>query len=467
MIKLRPYQKDCVSRALKLQDSVLIAGTGTGKTEMGAAVSWKRVQDSDRCVFVVPRDNLARQTAATMKRWGLQCGFVLGGTKENRQAPIQIISYQSLGSKSRDLSWLGDFNSWIADECHITGFCKSLEPYLKAAKFKLGLTATPWQMEKRSLLEVFDKPIFAPQVREMIRAGHLTQPVYFTPKRKKRNLYADPDFIFDTWLDLAPGEPSFIFADSIEQSEAIAEYFQGQGYNFVSITSKTPTNQVEKAFIDFESGALDGLSSCNKLAEGCDIPRASTVMLTARSDSRSAIYQRIGRGLRLHPSKRFTRVIDCVGVLRKFPHPDKCTITELDFAYDDFEPGDFPQKQCENCFGYCHISALFCPRCKYPFDIIGQERYDPEAVIRSLCGDIEGAAIARYHHLLLQDFRQNTQQSTALFRQQFRYYPYDHWLVDAKLPASMRNPAVNELWAKFKQDVMDTLPKNPIQLDLF
>ena len=467
VVKLRNFQRECVQKLDGLQSGILVAATGSGKTMMGAALSWKEVQRGGRVAFVVPRDNLARQTARTMWKWGLECGYVLGGERENRQAKVQILSYQSLGSKKRSLDWLGETTTtWIVDEAHITAFAQSLHPYLTKTR-KLGLTATPWQLGgKRSLLSVFDEVVFAPPPKQLIEWGYLAAPIYFCPKNKGK-LDASPEFIYDQWEELAYGEKSFVFAGSIAASDAIAAHFQSQGIATVSVTSKTPPQQVEPIFDKFRSGEITVLVSCNKLAEGCDIPDATCVILANRTESKSGAIQRVGRGARIAPGKTHFKVIDCVGIIKKFGAFDQIEPSLEDFALSESAEGDFPTKECEKCHASSHVFAKVCsnPECKHPFEIEATIYESPGQLQRLTQSDLEERAIAAFHSLLLKDFRNNTSVCEKEFHKQYGYYPLSHWASDAQLPSAMQSAVANVIWRSFKKSVSDRLAV-PVQLSL-
>lgn len=474
MLILRDYQKQCVAQMDVAKSAVLLAATGSGKTVMAAATAWKEVNRGGYVSFVVPRDNLAKQTARSFRRWGLNAGFVLGGHKENRSAKVQILSYQSLGSKKRSLDWIQDRTSlWLTDEAHITSFAKALEDPLTCARRKIALTATPWQMgAKRSLLDIFDEVIFAPPPKELIGRGYLAQPVYFCP-RKKGKLDAEPDFIYAQWERYAYNEKTFVFCGSIAESDATAAEFVKGGVPAKSVTSKTPKKETESIFEDFASGKVLILVSPKKLAEGCDEPTATCVILASRTDSMSAYYQRKGRGARICEGKTYFKVIDCVGLSKKFPRFEEYEPSLADFEKQDpKEGGVVPQKQCEKCLAWSHLSAKLCsnPECRHSFDI-QSEYQNPGELERITKDDREARAIAHFHTLLVEEFRAGNFTGRGIgcedkFKDTYGYFPLSHWVSDAVLPASMQSAVVESAWQYHKKKVSDRLPTEPVQLSL-
>lgn len=465
MLSLYDYQLHCVNELDRLISGVLVAPTGSGKTMMGAALSWREVNRGGRVGFVVPRDNLAHQTAGTLRKWGLNSGLILGGEQENRSAKVQILSYQSLGSKRRSLNWLVDNTSlWIVDEAHITAFAESLQRPLENAKRKIGLTATPWQLSYRTLLDVFDNPVFAPPPGKLIEMGKLAQPIYFITKAKGK-LGANASFIYQQWEEFSYDEKTFIFCGSIAHSDDTAEYFKSLGIQAVSVTSKTPKRQVEDAFDQFRSGSIRVLVSCNKLAEGCDIPDATCVILASTSDSKSGIFQRIGRGARIAPGKLTFKVIDCVGMIRKFGRFEDLNPTREDFLLEEPKEYQFMGKKCPICKAWNHIKARTCANCPHIFEF-QLIPYDHPGELERLTSDSEARAIAAFHLMMLQNFREGKENCDQTFFKQYGYYPPDHWVSDAKLPGTMRSQPVNIAWRCFKQRISTKLPKGSVQLKI-
>lgn len=469
MIVLRDFQLKACKELEQHDSATLVAPTGSGKTMIAAAIAWKEItKRKGRVAFVVPRDNLAKQTDATFKRWGLNAGFILGGQEENRSAKAQILSYQSLGSKKRELEWVADQTTlWIVDECHITAFSQALQPYLLGTKRKYGVTATPWQMGgKRSLLDVFDVPVFAPPPRDLIQQGYLAQPIYFRPRRKGK-LDASPDFIYEQWERFSFNELTFVFCGSIEESNKTAQHFRDNGIAAVSVTSDTQKQQVEPLFEKFRRGEIRVLVSCNKLAEGCDIPHATCVILANRTESRSGAIQRIGRGARIAPGKTHFKVIDCVGTIKKFGRFEDIDLSEEDFAKSEPKEGAFPEKECPTCGASNHLAQKFCTNCGFEFEIEGSLYDTPGVLERLYTSDTEQRAIEAFHALLIRDFRHNLKNCDREFFTQYRYYPKDHWVADCLLPESMRSPVTTQAFNVFKREVAKRLPTGDVQLPLF
>lgn len=479
MLKLRNFQKDATRKTWESPTNSegkkaigIISPTGAGKTIIACALAFKEIETNDgQVLFIVPRDSLVRQTAEKMAMFGIDdVGYICGGRKEKRLAPLQIASYQSLGSETRDLSWLSPTMA-IADECHVTAFCQSLQSIFAKTACRIGLTATPWQSDqKRGLSQIFDNFVFTPNPGELIKQGLLTKPVYLSGSNQKGtfDLEVPVDYIFEQWIKLAFGEPTFFFAGSVAQSEAIADYFQSEGINVVSITGKTPRQEAEELLQAFDRGEIEGVSSCAKLIEGCDIQRASVAALCSRSKSRSRVIQKIGRVTRLFPGKPYCKVLDFVRSAEMHGRFDQIQITGADLQPGAQESGSPPVKPCENCGKWSYASARICTPvdktkgCGSYFTIQLKLYDNPEGDLRrSLLTPLESSKIAYYHWQLSIGFKQNQPYNFAeqAYYQRFKEYPELDWLIDAP------GQQVQEFRAYCQQ--IRSLSLKRIQLSLF
>ncbi len=69
------------------------------------------------------------------------------------------------------------------------------------------------------------------------------------------------------------------------------------------------------------TGALHGLTSCELVTYGLDIPRVECVIMLRPTLSRALFFQMVGRGLRVSPGKKECVILDHVGNLQEHGHP--------------------------------------------------------------------------------------------------------------------------------------------------
>jgi len=167
-MELYPFQKELVdsthSRLANGENRLLIvAPTGSGKTIIAAQLIQDLASAGMRILFLVHLDVLVGQTAEKLERFGVQAGFIKAGYTEERGAPVQIASVQTLIRRGW---WRSQhFDVVIFDEAHRTAFSLAAElirdVYPNAVH--IGLTATPWRLNPRQgLSDYFSESIAAP-----------------------------------------------------------------------------------------------------------------------------------------------------------------------------------------------------------------------------------------------------------------------------------------------------------------
>lgn len=192
--KLRDYQKQVILD-LKAQIQaghqrhLIVAATGSGKTIMAAEIIYNAFLNGQQVLFVVHRDVLIQQTLEKFVLFGINCGVIAGGRKEERQHRIQIASVQTLAYREIDEWFRPDLV--ICDECHLTSFTSVMLkrfPKLKDCTnvtanncIYIGLTATPFRLAKKEELgDIFTGLVKAPFPEQLIKWGFLTRPVYYS-----------------------------------------------------------------------------------------------------------------------------------------------------------------------------------------------------------------------------------------------------------------------------------------------
>lgn len=249
---LRGYQEELRQELYKTIRSgfkriLVVAPTGAGKTVFaGQIVFDAAIAKGRKVLFIVHRDVLIGQTLDKFSRFGLECGVIAGGYKENRDAVIQVASVQAL---SRRGSWFAP-DIIIFDEAHLTAWTSWARRVMPALRDEqgaertifVGLTATPWRLAKgESMGDLFECLISAPVPGKLIDLGHLVKPVYYGLKRPdlKGVATVGGDFkisdlevrcntpenvaaAVNEWLRLAEGRRTIAFAVSVSHAHAIA-----------------------------------------------------------------------------------------------------------------------------------------------------------------------------------------------------------------------------------------------------
>ena len=143
-VELRPYQTEALTRLRRsYRDGhrrlLLVAPTGSGKTVLAGALIRGAMARGTRVLYVAHRTELVDQPLRLLRSMGLPCGRIQSGHPEDRDAPIQVASIQTLAHRELPPAGLA-----IVDEAHraVTGSYDVLAHY----PVHLGLTATPWRL---------------------------------------------------------------------------------------------------------------------------------------------------------------------------------------------------------------------------------------------------------------------------------------------------------------------------------
>jgi superfamily II DNA or RNA helicase len=410
-MELRDYQERIVCEVKSyLNDRyrrvLVCAPTGSGKTVIAARLIDDYLREGKRILFIVHRDFLLYQTVRQVERRGIGAGLIAGGKVENRSAPLQIASVQTLARRAID--WFHP-DILIFDECHITNFQAAGErllPKLSGSMAPLeadrqhseriraiGLTATPYRLNPREgLHEFYETVSIAPVPAELIRSGFLTQPVYYRIERAidTRDLKPDREGDYNTaklevrcnvpevieaavrqWSKLAAGRKTIAFAVSVAHARAIASAIARNGVPAAVVDGTMPFKEREHLYADMESGRTLVLVSCEALGEGFDVPAVSCVLLLRPTASRAKFYQQIGRGLRVFPGKTDCIVLDQCGAIGKRGFDFVESLTEEDFSLFPGKTrkreGQDILKSCPKCDRYLYGFIKVCPNCQYEF----------------------------------------------------------------------------------------------------
>ncbi len=121
VVSLRPYQIEAIeaidrSVACGITRPMLSLATGLGKTVTFSAYLARR---PGRALIVVHRDELVRQSVATLRRvWPEAHVGVVKGNLDFYRAPVVVASVQSLHERRLKRWRPGHFSTIVVDEAH-------------------------------------------------------------------------------------------------------------------------------------------------------------------------------------------------------------------------------------------------------------------------------------------------------------------------------------------------------------
>ncbi|MFN6475364.1 DEAD/DEAH box helicase [Nostoc sp. DedQUE07] len=452
-------QQKVVDEVLSLikqeQKRILVyAETGAGKTTIAIELVSYAVKAGMPCLFVVPDEPLIDQTIKTANKFGLKCGVIKSGRKEDRSQKLQVAGIDTLINRKFPLAEIV-----FADEAHVSyspTWRKVLEYYWQMGSVVIGLTATPYRTNpKEGLGEIYDCLVKAPQMADLIEMGRLCPFLYFgfprldlSRVRKTKGDYDPKDLgvvvdtdlaceqIVDEWEQKASNRKTIAYTVSLDHSDRLQAKFQAKGYNAVCVDGRMETSERTSTYTGFASGGkLDPqiLISVDVLEKGFDEPSVSCIIQARPTMSQIKYRQQIGRGSRKSPGKDHCIVLDYAGNAYRFGFVTSKQEVTLDKDKTS-SSGTAPIKACprekSGCGALLHLSIMSCPHCSYQFPAKQKKanyHYSMVAIAPRVPSDNTelDARIAFYSEVAQRSFRKELPpgNAIALFHQKYNASP--------------------------------------------
>lgn len=282
-------------------------------------------------------------------------------------------------------------NGFLVHNCHhaVAGQWRNVTDRNPNA-FLLGLTATPERLDGKGLgIEsggVYEKLVLGPSVKSLIERGYLSQPRVFAPPinfddsalrtiagdydvKQMSEMLDQPQIIGDCvrhYSKICPNMPAIAFCSTIEHARHTAEQFCNAGFNFKCIDGTMSDFDRRNAIEGLGSGRYDGLTSCNIISEGTDIPVVGCAIFLRKTKSLSLYLQQAGRVLRPYSGKEYSIILDHVRNVENHGFPED----ERDWSLE----GRRKQKRdedeifirtCPQCYACYKSSLRACPVCGF------------------------------------------------------------------------------------------------------
>lgn len=282
-------------------------------------------------------------------------------------------------------------NGFLVHNCHhaVAGQWRNVTDRNPNA-FLLGLTATPERLDGKGLgIEsggVYEKLVLGPSVKSLIERGYLSQPRVFAPPinfddsalrtiagdydvKQMSEMLDQPQIIGDCvrhYSKICPNMPAIAFCSTIEHARHTAEQFCNAGFDFKCIDGTMSDFDRRDAIEGLGSGRYDGLTSCNIISEGTDIPVVGCAIFLRKTKSLSLYLQQAGRVLRPYSGKEYSIILDHVRNVENHGFPED----ERDWSLE----GRRKQKRdedeifirtCPQCYACYKSSLRACPVCGF------------------------------------------------------------------------------------------------------
>ena len=462
MFTLRSYQKEVIRGVygkIRTQKRriLLFAPTGSGKTILASKITQDAVSRGKRLLFVVHRKILIDQTHDKFQKFGLECGFIKAGYQENCDAAVQIASLQTLPRRQ----WWREYQAdvIILDEAHLTAFSSIVGEMMNQVwreSIYIGLTATPFRLSKtEGMGDVFTDLVCAPMPYELIEAGFLVKPSYYSLQQadldevKTKNGEFDskglsvacdrPELIEATvkdWLRLAYGRRTIAFAVNVKHAKNLASSFEKQGIPSAYVAGSTPIKKRQKIYQQLVDGEILVLSSCGALSEGFDVPAVNTIVLSRPTKSKALYCQQIGRGLRLSPDtdKQDCLVLDRAGNVLRHGFIEDLKGVSLTPGKEKSEGGEAPMKVCpsddDGCGAILYAFQMVCPHCGYKFERKSLRNF---LKLTRVMNESDWKKLEIYRSKLREAYQKQYAPTWAamVFKENFGFYPPWDWAKGA------------------------------------
>jgi superfamily II DNA or RNA helicase/predicted nuclease of restriction endonuclease-like RecB superfamily len=351
-IELRDYQRECleeIRHAYKagVRRALVCLPTGTGKTIVFASFPrWFRMKR--RMLVLAHRAELLEQARDKLRRAApeLRVAIDQGSRVADPASDVVLAGIPTLGREgSSRLTRLdpASFSIIVVDEAHhatAPTYRRVLDHFgvfdPDTDKLLVGFTATPKRGDGQGLGRVFEHIVYTRTLPETIEAGFLapvagyrvetsvdlgqvkTRMGDFAVSRLARevNVAERNALIVDVYKKHLAGRKSLCFCVDVAHAEAVAARFEADGIAAGAVAGALAKETRHALLERFRSGALQVLTNCMVLAEGCDEPAVEGILLARPTRSRLLYTQMIGRGTRLHPGKDDVLVVDIVDVTR-------------------------------------------------------------------------------------------------------------------------------------------------------
>ncbi len=370
---------------------LFVMPTASGKTTVFCYIAEQVAARGKRVLILVHRRELFHQCSNHLWEMGVQHGLIAAG-KSRSILPVQIASVDTL---RRRLDMTKEPDLIISDEAH-HDVCNTRKMIYRQFpnSYLIGVTATPERLDGKGLGVkyggFYDVLVLGPYIDELIDKYKKIPPFkYFAPpcgfdssllhKRAGDVAIEEAELMVDKrvligntiqhYVKHTNGVPFIAFGVTVKHARNIADMFNGAGILTESIDGTMATGQRDRIIKNHTEGRTIGLTSCDLISEGTDIPRVGCSILMRPTLSLSLFLQACGRACRLYPGKEFTYIHDHANLIDTFGPPWARRAWTLEGKSEkkrkeaDEVEQVFKVVRCTKCYAVFPVRLLKCPEC--------------------------------------------------------------------------------------------------------
>lgn len=357
---LRDYQTEAVKAGIdffrngkKGKNEIIVMPTGSGKSLIIASIAEKLTGGT---LVLQPSKEILEQNYRKMIEFGVPPHRLGIYSASLNRKEARKITFATIGSVIRKLDQFDHVKNVIIDECHLVNakggqYAQLIEHF---GGKTLGLTATPYRLHAfrdmydkpcvvakfltRTRPKVFDSLCHVTQVGKLYRDGFLCPVKYVKDSGydqtaiglnstgmdfddaslKRYNETMDLVGKVATHIRENRANHTLVFCTFVSEADKLSKDLNALGISSAVISGKTPPKDREKLLEDFQAGRIKVITNVGVLTTGFDFPAIDCLILSRPTQSVALYYQMVGRGIRIHPSKKFVTVIDLCGNVDRF-----------------------------------------------------------------------------------------------------------------------------------------------------
>ena len=406
MIQLRPYQDGSIAALYdyfekKRGNPLIVLPTGSGKSLVLAAFirgAIEKYPSTNVVVLTHVKELIVQDTKAIISYWPeAPLGLWSAGVKQYNKAQVTVAGIQSIHSHPAKFAGT---DLVIIDEAHLVSkkadtmygrFLDGLRKYNPNLKV-IGLTATHYRMDSGLLTDgahrIFTDVAYEAHVGDLIQQGYLC-PLVAKNGATKADLSQvhtrggefvegdlqramDHSHLINGALDeigsLASDRRSILgFCSGQEHAHHCAQAAQARGWSADYVTGSMAGGVRDAKIAAFKTGQTRMLFNAMLLTTGFDHPRLDCIVMLRPTKSTGLYVQIMGRGLRTHPLKENTLVLDFAGNVERHGPIDQIRVKEKRESNGE-NVTVAPVKECPDCHELIHASIMVCPGCGHVWE---------------------------------------------------------------------------------------------------
>jgi len=285
---LRDYQSNIASRAIEAllhHDRIVVQSpTGSGKTYIAINGIIPRLIGS--VAWVTHRIELIEQ----VKKYS---------------SNIEAFMVQS--------GIIGEFDNVIIDEGHHVTSDQYRQILSMNNKSKvIALTATPYRLDGVGLGSCgFSKIVYGYDILKLTQLNVLCPVKVFVNATENSTSWNCEDCAAE--IKKHTFKKCLVFCRSVHDAKITSKNLNKLGFKARYIHAETDAKERQEAIQQLKNGKINIICNHTILTEGVDIPEIDLIVLNRHTQSRALWMQMNGRGLRVHESKKFCKVLDLAG----------------------------------------------------------------------------------------------------------------------------------------------------------